>query len=84
MRWIATCGRGLEALLESELEELGLESKDRETGGVAFDGTFADGLAANWRLRSAGSADSTSSSERQSSPTAFSMALWTVARRRMP
>ena len=53
MRWIATCGRGLEALLEVELDGLGLTSAARETGGVAFDGSFADGLRANWRLRTA-------------------------------
>lgn len=53
MRWIATCGRGLESLLELELGDLGLAAKDRETGGVAFDGNFADGLRANWRLRTA-------------------------------
>lgn len=53
MRWIATCGRGLESLLELELAGIGLQAKDRETGGVAFDGTFADGLRANWRLRTA-------------------------------
>lgn len=53
LRWIATCGRGLEELLERELGELGLESRSRETGGVAFDGSFADGLRANWRLRTA-------------------------------
>ncbi|MEO7795119.1 MAG: RNA methyltransferase, partial [Thermoanaerobaculia bacterium] len=32
---------------------LRLTTKDRETGGVAFDGGFADGLRANWRLRTA-------------------------------
>ena len=53
MRWIATCGRGLEPLLELELGELGLAASTKETGGVAFDGTFADGLRANWRLRTA-------------------------------
>jgi putative N6-adenine-specific DNA methylase len=53
VRWIATCGRGLEELLEAELHALGVESRLRETGGVAFDGTFADGLRANWRLRTA-------------------------------
>ncbi len=53
MRWIATCGRGLESLLELELAGIGLPAKERETGGVAFDGTFADGLRANWRLRTA-------------------------------
>jgi putative N6-adenine-specific DNA methylase len=56
VRWIATCGRGLEALLELELRAIGaleLAAKERETGGVAFDGTFADGLRANWRLRTA-------------------------------
>jgi putative N6-adenine-specific DNA methylase len=53
VRWIATCGRGLEELLEAELHALGVEARLRETGGVAFDGTFADGLRANWRLRTA-------------------------------
>jgi 23S rRNA G2445 N2-methylase RlmL len=53
VRWIATCGRGLEPLLELEMGGLGLAAKSRETGGIAFDGTFADGLRANWRLRTA-------------------------------
>ncbi|MEO8275894.1 MAG: hypothetical protein ABI639_06710 [Thermoanaerobaculia bacterium] len=53
MRWIATCGRGLEALLENELAALGLTVADRETGGIAFDGDFGAGLRANWRLRTA-------------------------------
>jgi len=53
VRWIATCGRGLESLLERELGELGLGTSSKETGGVAFEGTFADGLRANWRLRTA-------------------------------
>jgi putative N6-adenine-specific DNA methylase len=56
MRWIATCGRGLESFLELELGELGIPlsaTSPREAGGVAFDGSFADGLRANWRLRTA-------------------------------
>lgn len=53
MRWIATCGRGLEGALEAELRALDLAPAARETGGVAFDGPFAAGLTANWRLRSA-------------------------------
>ncbi len=53
MRWIATCGRGLEALLATELGGLGVSPTAQETGGVVFDGSFADGLRANWRLRTA-------------------------------
>ena len=53
MRWIATCGRGLETVLATELGGLGVTPAAQETGGVAFDGTFADGLRANWRLRTA-------------------------------
>ncbi|MEO8195994.1 MAG: RNA methyltransferase [Thermoanaerobaculia bacterium] len=53
MRWIATCGRGLEEILQAELADLEIETRSGETGGVAFDGTFADGLRANWRLRTA-------------------------------
>jgi putative N6-adenine-specific DNA methylase len=53
VRWIATCGRGLEALLEQELAALGLAAASRETGGIGFEGSFADGLRANWLLRTA-------------------------------
>lgn len=53
MRWIATCGRGLEEILAGELAGLGIAAAARETGGVAFDGGWREGLLASWRLSTA-------------------------------
>jgi len=52
-RWIATCARGLEEVLEAELRTLDLDPSGRETGGVAFGGPPSAAMRANWRLRSA-------------------------------
>ena len=52
-RWAAICARGLEEILEREARAAGLAVETAEAGGVAFRGTLADGLRANWRLRTA-------------------------------
>jgi len=51
--WVATCARGLEEIVDSELRALDLEPGPRDPGGVPFGGDFAAGLRANWRLRAA-------------------------------
>ena len=50
---IATCGLGLEELLEQELSALGARKIRRQRGAVAFRGEWADCWRANWRLRTA-------------------------------
>jgi len=50
---VATCARGLEEILETELRELGLETAARDVGGVGFAGPPSAAMRANWRLRSA-------------------------------
>jgi 23S rRNA G2445 N2-methylase RlmL len=52
-RWVAICARGLEEILEREARAAGLAVEPSEAGGVAFRGALADGLRANWRLRTA-------------------------------
>ena len=52
-RWIATCSRGLEAIVAGELAAAGLSALDTTVGGVAFEGPWIHGLRANWRLRAA-------------------------------
>jgi 23S rRNA G2445 N2-methylase RlmL len=52
-RFVATCARGLEAVVAGELAALGLETGDTSVGGVAFAGPWSAGLRANWRLRAA-------------------------------
>lgn len=52
-RWVAICARGLEEILEREARAAGLAVEASEAGGVAFRGALADGLRANWRLRTA-------------------------------
>ena len=52
-RWIATCARGLEEILEREAAEAGLTLDGRDTGGIAFRGDESAGVRANWRLRTA-------------------------------
>jgi 23S rRNA G2445 N2-methylase RlmL len=53
LRWVATCARGLEEILEAEMRSLGLAVHGRDVGGVRFAGAEIDGIRANWRLRSA-------------------------------
>ena len=50
---IATCGLGLEEILEAELRALGAHDIERERGAVSFLGTWKDCWRANWRLRTA-------------------------------
>jgi len=50
---VATCAPGLEEILETELAGLGVAGIARETGAVAFSGTWEDCWRANWRLRTA-------------------------------
>lgn len=52
-RFVATCARGLEAVVAAELAALGLEPGATSVGGVAFAGPWSAGLRANWRLRAA-------------------------------
>jgi 23S rRNA G2445 N2-methylase RlmL len=51
--FVATCGRGLEELLEGELAALGARDLARERGAVSFRGVWEDCWRANWRLRTA-------------------------------
>jgi 23S rRNA G2445 N2-methylase RlmL len=51
VRWIATVARGLEEIAAAELSALGMVPITTEIGGVVFDGGWAEGLRANWRLR---------------------------------
>jgi putative N6-adenine-specific DNA methylase len=53
LRWVATCARGLEEILEAEMRSLGLAVDGRDVGGVRFAGAEIDGVRANWRLRTA-------------------------------
>ncbi|MEM7582416.1 MAG: RNA methyltransferase [Acidobacteriota bacterium] len=53
MELIATCGLGLEELLEQELDALGVRQIQRQRGAVTFAGTWQDCWRANWRLRTA-------------------------------
>lgn len=53
LRLIATCGLGLEELLEAELRDLGAGDLRRERGAVSFGGGWPDCWRANWRLRTA-------------------------------
>jgi putative N6-adenine-specific DNA methylase len=48
---VATCGRGLEELLATELESAGIAPTAREVAGVRFRGDFEVALRANWRSR---------------------------------
>lgn len=50
---VATCGLGLEELLEGELAALGARELTRDRGAVAFRGAWEDCWRANWRLRTA-------------------------------
>jgi 23S rRNA G2445 N2-methylase RlmL len=50
---IATCGLGLEELLDTELEQLGMTGRERQRGAVAFAGSWVDCWRANWALRTA-------------------------------
>ncbi|HEX9671737.1 MAG TPA: hypothetical protein VGC93_19870 [Thermoanaerobaculia bacterium] len=50
---VATCGLGLEELLEGELAALGAQATVREPGAVAFRGGWEDCWRTNWRLRTA-------------------------------
>ena len=50
---IATCGLGLEEILEGELRALGVRETSRQRGAVAFSGEWIDCWRANWRLRTA-------------------------------
>lgn len=53
LRLIATCGLGLEELLEAELRPLGVREVRRGRGSVSFRGGWPDCWRANWRLRTA-------------------------------
>jgi putative N6-adenine-specific DNA methylase len=53
VRCVATCGLGLEEILEAEVAALGVAEVAREKGAVAFLGSWADCWRANWRLRTA-------------------------------
>lgn len=52
-RWVATCARGLEAVVAAELDALGLAPGPVETGGVPFAGDERGAVRACWRLRAA-------------------------------
>ncbi len=52
-RWIATCARGVEEILEGELRRHGFAVLESDPGGVAFAGDLAAGIRANWRLSTA-------------------------------
>jgi 23S rRNA G2445 N2-methylase RlmL len=53
VRCVATCGLGLEEILEAEVAALGVAEVAREKGAVSFLGGWADCWRANWRLRTA-------------------------------
>ncbi len=53
LKLIATCGLGLEEILEGELVELGATSVHKQRGAVTFRGEWPDCWRANWRLRTA-------------------------------
>jgi len=50
---VATCGLGLEEILDAELAELGVIGRERQRGAVTFSGSWEDCWRANWRLRTA-------------------------------
>jgi 23S rRNA (guanine2445-N2)-methyltransferase len=50
---VATCGRGLEEILDGELAALGVAGRERQSGAVTFQGDWEDCWRANWRLRTA-------------------------------
>jgi 23S rRNA G2445 N2-methylase RlmL len=50
---VATCGLGLEELLEAELRELRARDVRRRRAAVTFAGTWKDAYRANYRLRTA-------------------------------
>ena len=50
---VATCGLGLEELLEAELRELSARNVRRRRAAVTFHGTWKDAYRANYRLRTA-------------------------------
>ncbi|MEZ6021557.1 MAG: THUMP domain-containing protein [Planctomycetota bacterium] len=52
--FFATCGTGLEALLDAEIRNLKLAKVERQVGGVRFDSTYEDMARANFHLRTAG------------------------------
>ena len=52
-RWVATCARGLEAVVAAELAALGFETGAAETGGVPFAADERGAVRACWRLRAA-------------------------------
>jgi 23S rRNA G2445 N2-methylase RlmL len=53
LRLVATCGLGLEELLETELRDLGAGEVRRRRAAVSFAGSWRDVLRANYRLRTA-------------------------------
>jgi putative N6-adenine-specific DNA methylase len=53
LRLIATCARGLEAVVAAELTALGLAPGAPEVGGVPFAGDARGAVRACWRLRAA-------------------------------
>jgi putative N6-adenine-specific DNA methylase len=53
VRCVATCGLGLEEILEAEVAALGVAEVAREKGAVSFLGSWQDCWRANWRLRTA-------------------------------
>ena len=52
-RFVATCARGLEAVVAAELAALGLETAATEVGGVPFAADERGAVRACWRLRAA-------------------------------
>lgn len=50
---VATCGLGLEELVEAELAGIGAHAVRRRRAAVTFTGTWKDAYRANWRLRTA-------------------------------
>lgn len=50
---VATCGLGLEELVEAELVAIGARTVRRRRAAVSFAGTWKDAYRANWRLRTA-------------------------------
>ena len=53
LSFFATCAPGLEPVLHEEVRALRLTRSERQTGGVYFEGTFADARRANLWLRTA-------------------------------
>jgi putative N6-adenine-specific DNA methylase len=53
LRAVATCGLGLEEILEGELAALGVGETERDKGAVLFSADWAAIYRANWRLRTA-------------------------------